>query len=56
MYSIVQENNLFKIKEIASENYIASYKDKNEARKEIKRLKKGFGFRGFTPGFFTIDR
>lgn len=54
MYTVKQINDLYYVFEIASENYIRRFKDKNEAWKYSKLMNRGqLGFQGWTPAFIT---
>ena len=50
-YKIVKQNNEFRLYEIASKQYIKTFKKHNEANKYMKFLKNGGSWSGWTPSF-----
>lgn len=51
-YKMVEDNNTFGIYEIATEQVIKTFTDRNEARKFLRHVNLGGGFNGWTPTFF----
>lgn len=53
-YKILEEDNTYKVFEIATEQVIKSFSDKTEAKKFLRHLNLGGGFSGWTPTFFMV--
>ena len=53
-YKMVEDNNTFGIYEIATEQVIKTFTDRNEARKFLRHVNLGGGFNGWTPTFFMV--
>lgn len=51
-YKMVEDNNTFGVYEIATEQVIKTFTDRNEARKFLRHVNLGGGFNGWTPTFF----
>lgn len=52
-YKVMNIDNVFKIKELATEQYVAWYSDFETAKRRCKELNLGAGFDGHTPKFIA---
>ena len=53
-YKLIEENKIYNVFEIATEQVIKSFTDKTEAKKLLRHLNRGGGFNGWTPTFFMV--
>lgn len=54
-YSVIKENEVFKILEKDTNIIVQKYKDEKEARALCRMLNLGSGFNGWTPPFFALE-
>lgn len=54
-YKLLKKDNLFSIVEVETDQVVYKDKDQNNSKIILKRLNFGYGFCGFTPGFFLKE-